>query len=106
MRAYMMEADDDRDYNVSLQYYRSALSVLEWGQQTWKDVPTSQRGVIFVPTFVRGIRRFYLNEYLKVCFCHCIAKYAVINRLCSGMQSKVFHLRYGTGLRGAGQDGR
>lgn len=49
-----------------MQYYNSIVDVLEWGATTWHDVPTSDRGVIFLKTFVRAIRRIRLEAYLSV----------------------------------------
>lgn len=65
MRAFMT-AMFMQEYGTAVQYLGSALSVLEWGLETWKDVPTDDRGAIFQPTFVRGIRRAYLDSYLGV----------------------------------------
>ncbi|KAI0094489.1 hypothetical protein BDY19DRAFT_912986 [Irpex rosettiformis] len=66
MRAYLEEKGSG-DPKSALEFYRSSLSVLEWGLKTWKDVPDSERGAIFTPTFIRGIRRHYLNAYLSAC---------------------------------------
>lgn len=65
MRAYL-EENANRDSKTALQFYRSILSVLEWGLKTWKDVPNSERGAVFTETFIRGIRKHYLNAYLSV----------------------------------------
>ncbi|RDB28593.1 Serine/threonine-protein phosphatase 5 [Hypsizygus marmoreus] len=43
------------------EFYRHALEVLEWGSRVWKDVPRDDRGPIFDLTFIRGVRRLYLN---------------------------------------------
>ena len=51
-----------------MQYYNSIVDVLEWGATTWHDVPTSDRGVIFLKTFVRAIKRIRLEAYLSVRF--------------------------------------
>ena len=50
-----------------MQYYNSVVDVLEWGASTWHDVPTSDRGVIFLKTFVRAIKRIRMEAYLSVC---------------------------------------
>ncbi len=69
MRAYLEDKIKHDDRNA-MQFYRSVLSVLEWGLKTWKDEPNSERGAIFTPTFVRGVRRHYLNSYLGVSCYH------------------------------------
>lgn len=67
MRAFMSSSGKQGDdVSLSLQLYRRALSILEWGRETWKDVPDSVRGAILSRTFVRGIRRFFLEAYFKV----------------------------------------
>lgn len=67
MRAFMSSSGKQGDdISLSLELYRRALSILEWGRETWKNVPDSVRGAIFSRTFVRGIRRFYLEAYFKV----------------------------------------
>lgn len=55
------------NYRAALEFYRSAIVVLEWGHKEWKEVPIVDRGVIFSPTFVRAIRRFHLEAYMSVC---------------------------------------
>ncbi len=56
-----------QEHVPALQYYKSAITVLEWGLHTWPNVPNSERGAIFSETFVRGVRRLYLDVYLSVC---------------------------------------
>ncbi|RDB28672.1 Small glutamine-rich tetratricopeptide repeat-containing protein beta [Hypsizygus marmoreus] len=43
------------------EFYRHVLDVLDWGNRVWKDVPRDDRGTIFDLTFIRGVRRLYLN---------------------------------------------
>ncbi|RDB29131.1 Small glutamine-rich tetratricopeptide repeat-containing protein beta [Hypsizygus marmoreus] len=43
------------------EYYRDALDVLDWGSRVWKDVSHEVRGTIFDLTFIRGVRRLFLN---------------------------------------------
>lgn len=40
--------------------------MLEWGAETWKDVPSEDRGYIFQKTFVRAIKRLKMDAYLGV----------------------------------------
>lgn len=54
------------DHVAGIEFLRRALDVLEWGLSRWKDVPTSDRGVIFELSFIRGVRRLYLDELMKV----------------------------------------
>jgi hypothetical protein len=54
------------DHVAGIEFLRRALDVLEWGSREWKDVPNSERGVIFERSFIRGVRRNYLDELMKV----------------------------------------
>ena len=67
LRAYFADRSG-QSKTVAMQYYNSIVDVLEWGATTWHDVPTSDRGVIFLKTFVRAIRRIRLEAYLSVGF--------------------------------------
>ncbi len=67
LRAYFADRSG-QSKTVALQYYNSIVDVLEWGAKTWHDVPTSDRGVIFLKTFVRAIKRIRLEAYLSVRF--------------------------------------
>ncbi|KAM5536003.1 hypothetical protein V8D89_010261 [Ganoderma adspersum] len=64
LRAYFADRSG-QSKTVAMQYYNSIVDVLEWGATTWHDVPTSDRGVIFLKTFVRAIRRIRLEAYLS-----------------------------------------
>ena len=55
-----------RDIESALKEYERILQFLEWGQKEWEDVPTDEKGVVFRPTFIVGIRRFYLRAYMLV----------------------------------------
>ena len=50
----------------SPEFYRNAVEVLEWGARVWKDVPKSDRGAIFEPSFIRGVKRLHLKSQMKV----------------------------------------
>jgi hypothetical protein len=54
------------DHIAGVEFLRRALDVLEWGSREWKDVPHSDCGVIFDLSFIRGVRRRYLDELMKV----------------------------------------
>ncbi|PIL31505.1 transporter [Ganoderma sinense ZZ0214-1] len=64
LRAYFADRSG-QSKTVAMQYYNSIVDVLEWGAKTWHGVPTSDRGVIFLKTFVRAIRRIRLETYLS-----------------------------------------
>jgi hypothetical protein len=55
-----------RQPQAAVQYYRRVLDLLEWGRTVWKDVPKSDRGVIFEDTFVTGVRGSYLRMFMNV----------------------------------------
>ena len=65
MRAFIEEKFTG-DPKPSVELYRKILSVLDWGLKTWPGVPNSVRGAIFNETFIRGMKRHYLNVYLAV----------------------------------------
>ncbi|KAJ7492235.1 hypothetical protein FB451DRAFT_1021432 [Mycena latifolia] len=45
---------------VAADYFRNALTVIEWGRETWKDVPRSDRGDIFDVLFMRSVNRLFV----------------------------------------------
>ncbi|KAJ7592877.1 hypothetical protein C8J56DRAFT_1045330 [Mycena floridula] len=49
----------------SVEYLGRSLEVLNWGRQVWKAVPTSDRGAIFDPTFVRGVHSLYVTALME-----------------------------------------
>ena len=51
---------------TGVEYLKRALDLLQWGRTVWKDVPKSDRGVIFEDTFVVGVRSMYLKEFMEV----------------------------------------
>lgn len=55
-----------KQYATALEFYRRTLDILQWGRRTWKDVPRDDRGTVFDLTFVRGVKRFYMNALLEV----------------------------------------
>ncbi|KAI1794019.1 TPR-like protein [Ganoderma leucocontextum] len=64
LRAYFADRSG-QSKTVAMQYYNSIVDVLEWGARTWHDVSTSDRGVIFLKTFVRAIKRIRMETYLS-----------------------------------------
>ncbi|KAI0715074.1 TPR-like protein [Earliella scabrosa] len=63
LRAYFADRSG-QSKDVAMQYYNNAVDVLEWGAQKWADVPTSERGYIFLRTYVRAIKRIRMTAYL------------------------------------------
>ena len=55
-----------RRADVSVQFYTSALELLTWGSQLWKDVPLEQKGAMFRPGFIRTVKVARLRAYLNV----------------------------------------
>lgn len=51
---------------TALEFYTSALDVLQWGKDLWKDVPYDDKGVVFRDTFMRGVRCLRLNALIGV----------------------------------------
>ena len=59
--------------NVSVLKYDLVTEVLDWGRTgPWKDVPTSDKGVIFEDHFVRAVRQLRLDAFgnVRVCTPH------------------------------------
>lgn len=51
---------------AALDLLTSALEVLRWGQTIWKDVSDEDKGAIFRPMFVRGVKCLRLNAFMSV----------------------------------------
>jgi hypothetical protein len=49
---------------TALEFYTSAIEVLTWGAERWKDVPFDEKGGVFQPTFVRGIKCLRLDAHM------------------------------------------
>jgi hypothetical protein len=65
MRAFMEKSAGN--HIVGSDFYRHALDVLEWGRQTWPNVPKAERGVIFELSFVRTVKKLCLGAMHQVC---------------------------------------
>ncbi|KIJ67013.1 hypothetical protein HYDPIDRAFT_26423 [Hydnomerulius pinastri MD-312] len=65
VRAWIMRALFESELkgapHVAVEILRKALDLLDWGRQCWPNVSWEDRGVIFEPHFVRGVRVMYLN---------------------------------------------
>jgi hypothetical protein len=46
------------------------VEILQWGQQKWKDVPSDDKGSIFEPTYIRGVKRFYMTALMEAYALH------------------------------------
>lgn len=55
-----------RNVNVALEFLNSTLEVLAWGRERYKNVPDGERGVVFLPTFIRGIKCLRLDMLMSV----------------------------------------
>ncbi|KAG6841567.1 hypothetical protein C0991_009602 [Blastosporella zonata] len=53
-----------------VEFVSDALQILEWGARVWKNVPTEERGVIFEDSFIRGVKRLYLNLLFEQSYTH------------------------------------
>lgn len=61
---------------VSVIKYETALEILYWGRTgPWKDVPMSEKGVIFEDYFVRAVRQLRLDAFGNVRICSLCTPY-------------------------------
>lgn len=66
MRAFIQEHLSQDGTKVALDFYTSALEVLQWGNVQWKDVSPEDKGATFKDSFVRGVKVLRLDAFLKV----------------------------------------
>ena len=64
MRGFM--ECDVRQVEKALKNYDLALEVLEWGSQLWKDVSYEDKGHMFKPEFIRGVKLLRLEALTQV----------------------------------------
>jgi hypothetical protein len=64
MRGFYQGAIGDKP--AAIEFFRRALDILEWGSSKWKDVPRDDRGAIFESSFIRGVRKLYLDALWEV----------------------------------------
>lgn len=55
------------DFVTALDFYNTAIEVLQWGTALWKDVSTECKGAIFQASFLRGVKCLRLDTLAKVC---------------------------------------
>lgn len=69
-RAYIMrgflEGTAQRNHQAAVEFMSRALEIIEWGSKEWKNVSIEDRGVIFRPSFIRGLQVMYMEAYMKV----------------------------------------
>ena len=66
MRAFIDDRIKD-DIETALEFFASAMDLLRWGKELWKDVPFEEKGEVFRPAFIRGVRCLHLEALLRVC---------------------------------------
>lgn len=66
MRGFLENGLSD-NLDASLEFYNSAVEVLEWGRQVWRNEPKENRGAVFQSTFLRGVKSLRLEPLAKVC---------------------------------------
>ncbi|KAI0688061.1 hypothetical protein C8T65DRAFT_675215 [Cerioporus squamosus] len=68
VRAWIMRAFVEERFagscEIALELLTSAVEILRWGQTVWKDVRDGDKGAIFQPTFIRGVKCLRLNAYM------------------------------------------
>ncbi|KAI0358985.1 hypothetical protein OH77DRAFT_1396325 [Trametes cingulata] len=69
MRAFMQGNLTD-DVNAALDFFTSAIEVLQWGIQFWRDVPQAVKGAMFQDSFVRGVKCLRLDVMIKAYAAH------------------------------------
>ena len=65
MRAFIEDRLKD-DIGTALDFFTSALNLLRWGKELWKDVSLEDKGEVFRPTFIRGVGCLRLEALLRV----------------------------------------
>ncbi|CDO72727.1 hypothetical protein BN946_scf184990.g10 [Trametes cinnabarina] len=64
LRAFMQE-NVMHDIGAALDFYTSAIEVIQWGMQRWRDVPINEKGSIFQASFLRGVKCLRLDACIK-----------------------------------------
>ncbi|KAJ3869181.1 hypothetical protein EV359DRAFT_77009 [Lentinula novae-zelandiae] len=52
------------NFQLGVEFHRNALNMINWGRKVWRDVPKSERGVIFDLSFRRGVWNMYLDTLM------------------------------------------
>ncbi|KAF8649568.1 hypothetical protein AX16_005730 [Volvariella volvacea WC 439] len=68
----MLEDGIFKRKEIALEIIGWAIEVLEWGIQTWKDVPQKQKGAIFDLLFLIGVKNFYAETMMEASIPHAL----------------------------------
>ncbi|KAM5537059.1 hypothetical protein V8D89_009205 [Ganoderma adspersum] len=60
----------NENFESALEFYTSALDLLQWGRVLWKDVPFEDKGSVFQSTFIRGVKGMRLDMLLAAYSAH------------------------------------
>lgn len=60
-------ANTSGKYRVAIELYTDVVDFLEWGRKFWQHEPEEDRGVIFLPSFIRGVKRLLISALHDVC---------------------------------------
>ncbi|KAI0793345.1 hypothetical protein C8Q75DRAFT_804170 [Abortiporus biennis] len=50
---------------TQIEYMARAVEVLDWGRKKWRNVPTDDKGVIFIYSFYMGVRAMLMQAYME-----------------------------------------
>ncbi|KAK1225865.1 hypothetical protein PQX77_011175 [Marasmius sp. AFHP31] len=51
---------------LQLEYLGRVLEVIRWGRREWNGVPTENRGVVFLESFMYGVQGLHMEAMMKV----------------------------------------
>ncbi|EIW64992.1 uncharacterized protein TRAVEDRAFT_68650 [Trametes versicolor FP-101664 SS1] len=75
VRAWIMQGffkdHISNDFVTALDFYNTAIEVLQWGTALWRDVSTEWKGAIFQASFLRGVKCLRLDTLAKAHSRHC-----------------------------------
>ena len=54
------------DAESAVQFFTSALDLLQWGNERFRNVSFEDKGAVFQPTFIRGVKCLRLDAFIKV----------------------------------------
>lgn len=67
MRAFFESSLKD-NVETGLDFYTSAIEILNWGAELWKNASSEEKGAIFQLTFVCGAKCLRLDVHMQVNF--------------------------------------
>ncbi|KAI0735557.1 hypothetical protein C8Q76DRAFT_668224 [Earliella scabrosa] len=53
------------DAESAVQFFTSALDLLQWGNERFRNVSFEDKGAVFQPTFIRGVKCLRLDAFIK-----------------------------------------